>query len=297
MTDPREHLRNGELQQALAGLKADVRKAPRDARLRTFLFQLFCVTGEWDRALTQLKAAAELDPEAQPMLQAYQVAIRCEVLREKVFRGQRTGTVLGDPGEWLPLLIEANRQLAAGKHAEAARLRDAAFDAAPESDGTLNGTSCAWVADADPRLGPVLEAVVDGKYVWVPYTRLRALELEPPGDLRDQIWMPARFTWTNGGTAVGFIPTRYPGSAGVDAPLLALARRTEWRDVSEEWSIPVGQRVLVSDGDDVALMDLRELRLGADDVAANEAGSGAEEAGQDVPTMPPAGAQADAVAG
>lgn len=283
MTDAREHLRRGDLQQALAGLKQDVRKAPRDARLRTFLFQLFCVTGEWDRALTQLKAAAELDPATQPMAKAYQLAIRCEVLREKVFRGERTPTILGDPGEWLPLLVEANRLLAAGRHADAARLRDAAFDAAPETGGTLNGTSCAWVADGDPRLGPVLEAIVDGKYVWVPYARLRALELEPPADLRDQVWMPASFTWSNGGTAVGFVPTRYPGSADADAPLLALARRTEWRDLSEDWSVPIGQRVLVSDGDDLALMDLRELRLDS---------GGTDQPAGDAPAAP-----ADAVAG
>ena len=33
------------------------------------------------------------------MTQTYQVAIRCEVLRAKVFRGERTPMVLGDPGE------------------------------------------------------------------------------------------------------------------------------------------------------------------------------------------------------
>ena len=72
-----------------------MRKAPRDAGLRTFLFQMFCISGEWDRALSQLAAAAELDPTAQPMARTYEVAIRCEVLREKVFRGERLPTVLG----------------------------------------------------------------------------------------------------------------------------------------------------------------------------------------------------------
>src|SRR6185312_5123384 len=107
MSASREYLRAGDLSQALASLKEEVRKAPRDARLRTFLFQMFCITGEWDRALTQLSVAAELDPLALPMAQAYRTAVRCEVLREKVFRGESSPTVLGDPGPWLPLLIEA----------------------------------------------------------------------------------------------------------------------------------------------------------------------------------------------
>ena len=65
-----------------------MRQAPRDARLRTFLFQLFCLFGEWDRAVIQLTAAAELDPLALPMAQTYRAAIRCEMLRAKVFAGE-----------------------------------------------------------------------------------------------------------------------------------------------------------------------------------------------------------------
>ncbi len=211
-------------------LKQDVRKAPRDARLRTFLFQMFCITGEWDRALTQLSVAAELDPAGPPMAQTYTSAIRCEILREKVFRGERSPTVLGDPGSWLPLLIEATRLLATGQPDQAAKLRDDALDAAPETEGTLNETAFAWIADADPRLGPVLEVFINGNYMWVPFERVRALRLDPPADLRDQVWMPAHFTWSNDGEADGMIPTRYPGSASSVDPALALSRKTEWRD-------------------------------------------------------------------
>lgn len=259
--DARAALRSGDVQGALDMLKQEVRRAPGDARLRTFLFQLFCVTGDWERALTQANVAAELDASAAEMAQAYQAAIRCELLREKVFRGERSPTVLGDPGPWLPLLIEATRLLGTGSPAEAARLRDAAFAVAPETAGTLDGTGFAWIADADPRLGPVLEAFVNGSYMWIPFIHVRALQLDPPVDLRDQVWMPARFTWSNEGEAVGFIPTRYPGSAAAADPALALSRRTEWQELSEDWSLPLGQRVLVSDVAETALMDMRRLTI------------------------------------
>ena len=42
--DALETLRSGDVLGALDVLKQDVRKAPRDPRLRTFLFQMFCVT-------------------------------------------------------------------------------------------------------------------------------------------------------------------------------------------------------------------------------------------------------------
>ena len=252
-------LRDGAVREALAALKQEVRQAPRDARLRTFLFQMFCVVGEWDRALTQLDAAAALDPQAVPMQHAYRAAIRCEVLRGHVFAGTRTPTILGAPDPWMPLLIEALRGLAGGRAAEAAALREQAFAAAPASAGTCDGAPFAWIADADPRLGPMLEAFIDGKYYWVPFHRLAAVQIEPPADLRDQVWMPAQFVWTNGGTAAGFVPTRYPGSEQAADASFALARRTEWRDAGAGWFLGLGQRMLATDAGEAALMEIRRI--------------------------------------
>ncbi len=58
MADARCLLVSGDPKGALELLKQEVRKAPREATLRTFLFQMFCVFGEWDRALAQLSVAA-----------------------------------------------------------------------------------------------------------------------------------------------------------------------------------------------------------------------------------------------
>lgn len=256
----REALRTGELDTALDLLKAEIRKEPRNAELRVFLFQLFCITGDWDRALTQLSVAGELDPQADAMVQTYQVLIRCEVLREKIFRGERSPTVFGEPSPWVPMLVEAARLLGCGEADRALQLRDAAFEAAPQSRVIVDGAACEWAADADPRLGPMIEAVVEGRYVWVPYTALSAVAMDPPADLRDQVWMPARFKWSNQGETVGFIPTRYPGTTETGDAALLLARRTEWTERGE-WSLPVGQRMIVTDVSETALMDLRELRF------------------------------------
>ena len=276
-SDARELLRASGPRAAIEHLKQEVRKAPRDARLRTFLFQLFCVLGEWDRAITQLTVAAELDAGALPMAQAYRAAIRCELLRERVFAGARTPTVLGQPDQWLSLLIEATRVLAQGAADKAAELRNAAFEAAPPTTGTValaTGSDTPpepyqfqWIADADQRLGPVLEAIFEGKYYWVPFDRLRRIDIEPPADLRDQVWMPAHFTWNTGGETEGFIPSRYPGSAVADEDL-AMSRRTEWRSASgapatedDVWSIGLGQRMFATDVVDVPLLDLRRLEI------------------------------------
>ncbi len=267
MSDARELLSAGDPRGALERLKQEVRKAPRDARLRTFLFQLFCVFGEWDRAVTQLTAAAELDPLALPMAQAYRAAIRCEMLRDGVFAGRRAPTVFGPPEPWMSLLMEADRLLGAGHAEQAAGLRDTAFEQAPATEGTIDGTPFTWIADADPRLGPMLEVLVDGKYYWVPFHRLSQVDIEPPADLRDQVWMPAHFVWSNGGESVGFIPTRYPGSERAEDAALALSRRTEWQDRGQDWFVGLGQRMLATDAGEHALMDIRSITFAAPPLA------------------------------
>lgn len=253
-------LRAGDARAALEQLKQEVRKAPRDARLRIFLFQLFCVFGEWQRAVTQLAAAAQMDPEAAQMAQAYRAALRCELVRAKVFAGTQTPTILGEPSPWMSLLVEALRLLAAGQTEAAAGLRDAAFEQAPASRGNIDGTAFEWIADADPRLGPVLEVMIDGKYCWAPFARLRAVQIEPPADLRDKVWLPAHFDWAGGGDLLGFVPTRYPGSHAAEDVALALAARTDWREHGPI-AIGLGQRMLATDAGEFALMDVRRIAL------------------------------------
>lgn len=270
--DAIELLRSGSLQDTFATVKEQVRKAPREARLRVFLFQLFCISGEWERAVNQLTVLGELDPLAMPMVTTYKAAIRCELLRARVFAGTATPTIFGKPAAWISHLLEANRLLGTGHPGEAAQMRDLAFEEAPATSGKADGQEFAWIADADPRLGPVLEAIVEGKYYWVPLTRVKRITVEPPVDLRDKVWLPVHFEWTNKGEVVGFIPTRYPGSESAGEDTLALSHKTEWREQGD-WFLGLGQRMLATDVAEIALMDLRKLELDTSDepeAAAND---------------------------
>lgn len=258
-----ELLKANDLDGALDALQNAVRSDPSDAKLRIFLFQLLCVRGEWKRAITQLKLCAELDPIAIPMAQAYREGIICEVFREKVFAGEKDPLIFGEPEEWIAQLVEANKALAAGKVAEAADLRAKAFDAVPDITGKINGEPFEWVADADMRLGPVLEIVVNGKYYWMPFSAIYSLRVEEPEDLRDSVWTAANLTVTTGGEFVALIPTRYAGTPQSGDGAAMLSRATTWEDVGSETFVGNGQRLLATNTSDVALMDLRTLEMGA----------------------------------
>jgi type VI secretion system protein ImpE len=258
---------------ALVLLQQEVRAKPADPKLRVFLFQLLCVLGQWDRALNQLTVAAELDPSAIPMQQTYGDAIRCEAVRAGVFAGTKVPMIFGEPDPWLALLVESLLAGGRGEKAQSDQLRARAFEDAPASPGTINGQPFTWIADADPRLGPVLEAIVNGRYYWVPFARLRAIEMEAPEDLRDVVWMPAHLEFANGGDSVALIPTRYPGSEQSVDGAVALARKTTWEEVAPDVHWGLGQRVFTTDVDEVPIMDLRRITIG--DEAAPDAVPGA----------------------
>ncbi len=274
-TDKAEQsLRDGDPATALKLLQEQVRAHPDESRLRVFLFQLLSVLGQWERALAQLNVAAELDPAALAMAQTYREALRCEVLRHQVFDGKKSPMVLGEPESWLALLIEALLLAGQGEHQHARRLTQQAFEEAAPSSGTLDGKAFGWIADADTRLGPVLEAVINGRYYWIPFARLSRIDIEAPCDLRDVVWMPAHLEFVNGGESVALIPTRYPASESSDDGLVLLARKTLWKEVAPDVYQGVGQRIVATDAGEVPLMDIRSVMIESDRQAGDSDGAG-----------------------
>ena len=276
MSDVLSALKAGNLGQTLQLLQQAVRQQPADAAKRVFLFQLLAVMGQWDRALTQLGVVAELDADAMPMVHAYREAIRCERWREQAFAGARAPLLFGTPEPWMAQLIDALRLDAAGDTAAAARLRAMAMASAPAVAGSIDDVPFAWLADADPRLGPMLELISNGNYYWLPMRHIARLQFEAPADLRDKVWMPAMLQLNNGGELVGFVPSRYPGTAASADDDLLLARRTDWVAHGADAQVGLGQRLLATDAADYALLDARAIRFTHD---APAAGPGAAPAG------------------
>lgn len=257
-----ESLKSGNLQEALQSLQQEVRQHPADSKRRVFLFQLLAVLGQWERAMTQLTVIGDLDANAMPMVHAYREAVRCEVLRQEIFEGKRSPVIFGDPEPWIAQLLEALRFGAAGDFHNSHIAREQAFAAAPGVSGTINEQRFEWIADADPRLGPVFELIAKGNYYWIPMHHIRSLRIEAPTDLRDNVWMPVGVNLVNGGELVGFIPTRYALTvqqlADADNSLL-LARRTAWSEPAPGLFWGSGQRMFATDETDYPLMEVRSI--------------------------------------
>jgi len=262
-SSPEALLAAGNPQAALGALQAKVRERSADPKLFLFLFQLLCVLGQWQRALNQLEVCGELDAATLPMVNTYREALKCEAVREAVFAGKTTPMIFGRPQSWIASLVEALQADARGDTSLGAQLRADALGAAPATAGSLDGTEFEWIADADSRLGPVLEVVINGRYGWAPFSELTQVTVEAPADLRDMVWAPAQLSLLNGGQTVALVPSRYPGTATAADPALQLSRKTEWLEIGSDQFRGLGQRLLTTSTAEVGLLEARTIVLQA----------------------------------
>ncbi|MFT5301543.1 MAG: type VI secretion system protein ImpE [Mariniblastus sp.] len=271
MADSRTALQNGELGRCLDELKKEIRTAPTDAEKRVFLFQLYSVIGDWDKAQTQLDVCRDLSSKHSSMAQTYEQVLQCERLRSAVFKGTQSPTILGEPSQWIGLLQQALKLAAANDWSGFSSMQVDAFEQANATPGKIyleakdaqgepsEGIPFEWIADADMRFGPVLEVIVNGRYFWIPIENIESIEIEKPVDLRDLVWVPARFYWKNQGEAVGFIPTRYPGSEQSADDHVRLAKITSWEEPTEGVYIGSGMRTLSTDSQDFSIAEIRRI--------------------------------------
>jgi type VI secretion system protein ImpE len=195
------------------------------------------------------------------MVNTYSAAVQCERVRESVFAGTATPHVFGPPTDWIAQLAQALQLDAQGQTGQAAAARAAALDAAPATRGRLNDVEFEWVADADSRLGPTLEVVINGRYGWLPFEHVSQLAIEPVVDLRDLVWAPAQLTFANGAGTVCLLPVRYVGTAAQSDGALQLARRTEWLEMGDGQYRGLGQRVIATDAAEIGLLEVKSLSI------------------------------------
>lgn len=227
-----EYLRAGKLKEAIQALNEQVRQRPLDRQLRTFLFELLCFAGEFDRGEKQLEFLSEGSRDAELGVLLYRAALSAERSRQRFFVDKEY----------------ENRR-----------------EAAKPLAGTLNGKSFRQVSDADPRIGPRLEVFLGGAYVWIPFEHISSVTIPEPKRLRDLIWSPALVHTADSfqGRDVGEVlsPVLAPGSWQHSDDAVRLGRMTVWESQEDETEVPFGQKLLLVDGEEVPILELRDLEL------------------------------------
>lgn len=262
MDEVNAHLKEGRIADAASALMEAVRSKPEDAGLRVSLFQLCCLTGNYERARNQIEVASKLDSKHLMLEKAYLPLIELEIEREQVAAGKKNPTILGEPEDWMAahvkgaeLAFQGEMEAAAALFAESQRGRSA-------SAGTVNGTAFEGIADADDRFGPFLEVYLNQEYYWVPFSRLKRLASKPPQDMLDLLWMPADLVFSNEGELAAHLVCRYPGSDKSDDGQILLSRAADWQEPHAGVFTGMGVKTCRVDDKFVPLPEVRELVVG-----------------------------------
>lgn len=261
MANADDLLRSGDLDGARAALVEIVRARPQDEAARMFLFQLFAVLGEWQKAKLQLSTLAQLSPEAQMLSVAYGQAIEAEQVRDAAWSGEAEIPVHGGTDGWMADFVHALHAFARGRADEGEDLRGQAFDAVPDLTGDLDDQAFAWIADSDSHFGPSLEAIIAGQWGLVPFDRIERVESAGARDLRDIVWYPVQIAFKSGQSVAAMLPACYPRTRALGTAPEKLARATRWVE-GAGGEDGVGQHLLsLSGGEEVPLLSLRLLRF------------------------------------
>ncbi|HEY0785432.1 MAG TPA: type VI secretion system accessory protein TagJ [Acidobacteriaceae bacterium] len=223
----------GQLGPAIEALGAELRMQPADTKRRTFLFELLCFAGAYDRAEKQLDVLATSNKDAGAGALLYRAALHAQRIREELFT---TGK--------LPMGDASTQPL----------------------QGTINGEPFTDLADEDDRIGAHLEVFIAGSYTWVPFRYIERVELAPPKRLRDLLWATAVLTTTPDfrlqDLGEVLIPVLAPGSAASTDDLVRLGRTTI---AAENGTGPLGQKMFLAEADadsavqEHPLLDIREI--------------------------------------
>ena len=226
-------LREGKLDEAVEVLGEQLRDDPTDNRSRTFLFELLCFRGDYDRASGHLKLLGSRSKDAGVGALLYEGALHAERLRMGMFRDNDL------PG---PLPEDASK-----------------------FTGTLNGSGFTSLTDADPRIGARLEVFAAGDYLWIPFSQIASIEMKAPVRLRDLLWASAvvnmgpRYQQRDLGEVL--LPVLCPLSCDHPDDQVRLGRVSEWCRDEQGRELPYGQKMLLVDGEEFPFLEIRKLEI------------------------------------
>lgn len=222
----------GRLEEAIEALGVELRDNPTDVRRRTFLFELLCFAGRWDRAEKQLDVIADGSREAGMGALVYRSALHAERVRTEMFESGA-----------FPVKQPPPRPVS----------------------GMLNGKRFEQLEDLDPRVGARLEVFAAGQYTWLPFEHVSIVRMQAPKQLRDLLWAQAKvkpgpgFETLELGDVV--LPVLTPLAWRSEDDAVRLGRVTEIETLDEGTEIPAGQKMLLVDGEAFPILEVRDLEI------------------------------------
>lgn len=257
-------LDQGQLTAAVERQVTEVKARPSDLPARTFLFELLCYLGAWDRAGRQIDAIEHLlidDPASKLGVIARRRLLAAEVARASLFTDGLSPRFALEPTAEVSQHLDALGAIRKGQLSEARASLNRADEGRTLRPGELAGSRFEDFCDADDVLAPVLEVFAPSGYCWIPWEHIQFLEVAPPSQLIDLLWAPAKIAMFDGQLGEVHLPTLYPGPHAHAEETVRLGRRTDWVEIGEGIIRGVGLKTFLVGDEARTLFELSEVRF------------------------------------
>lgn len=246
------------LGEALEQARAHLKSNPSDQSVRHLYIDLLVLAGDYERADSQCSLAATLSPDATMGFALLRHALRGMAARDAWFE---SGAVPSFPGE-PTALDQAAMRLGVSHRGNAADDTRLALEALEEIRGEQpliwNGQPVGDFRDLDDRIPHALEVIMTGGgYLWIDYSRIASVTVEPIARPRDLAFRRAELCLIDDAVASVLLPAVYPGTGA--QPSLRLARETTWVDEPTGITTGRGQRCFLAGDDLVSFHDMTRL--------------------------------------
>ncbi|HLA95155.1 MAG TPA: type VI secretion system accessory protein TagJ [Pyrinomonadaceae bacterium] len=264
MNDAKLQLDAGNLKGAIEAAINLVKTNPTNVSARTFLFELSCFSGDWERAEKQLDAIGHQDANAAMGSIIYRQNFKCERDRMNLFsHNTRPESAMTIP-PYVEDLLKAVDLVRTGDTAAARGLLDKVDEERPAFPVTINGEGYSDFRDYNDLTMCVFEAFVKDNYIWIPFEQVESIEFLERKSLRDVYWPQAKVELVNGTTGEMFLPSLYTNSWKHEDDQVRLGRSVDWRDLGDDLFVGEGTKLYWMSGKDKPVLDIETIVFNRD---------------------------------
>lgn len=253
-----EYFQQGNLEFALAAAAEQVKQSPDDEGLRILFVELLCISGEFERADSQLNALMTLKPDLGLAVATWRQVVHAAQVRADVFSLKAKPELIEEASPSIKTALDLLVALGEKDEKRVAELSDTIDTLAKDNLFSINNEAPAILRDLDDVTANIFEVLgTNGKYFWVDFSQIVEIELQKPERVLDVLWRKANIVLTNGTEGEVYIPAVYP-TLGDDAA--ALGRKTEWQE-SYGLYRGIGLRAWLAGDEELSINDQASLLL------------------------------------
>lgn len=266
-------LGDNALHDAAETAREHLKANPSDQTARHLYIDLLILSGDYERADSQCSLAATFSPEATMGFALLRNELRGMASRTAWFETGAVPEFPQGPSELDRLAISLGIAHRSGQLDETRSELASMEDIRGERPFVCNDKPVEDLRDLDDRTPHALEVIMSGgAYLWVDFSKIASLSVEPVSRPRDLAFRRAELSLVDGAIATVLLPAIYHGTG--DDPELRLGRKTEWVDEPTGIVTGRGQRCFLAGDDLVAFHDIAELAAGSATVSPRKIAHG-----------------------